>query len=94
MSSWNYRLIRVNEEDVEIAEVYYTNDGVPTSWAFRTTGGSCIQEIEETLSRQRSALSKSVLVIQRTERGDELVDTRERLSFRATEEPAGEAPTS
>jgi hypothetical protein len=92
--TWNYRLVRFNEEDVEIAEVYYSDDGVPTDYAVGSTGGTCVEEIEQALKLQISALYKSVLATEPTDEGGvKLVDTRELLTFRATAEPPDDTLT-
>lgn len=86
MSSWSYRLLRLNAEDVEIAEVYYDDAGVPRSYALRTTGGTCVDEITHALEHQYMACIKSVLSIEASDDGGpRLVDTGELLPFHATD---------
>lgn len=93
----NYRLVRLHEDDdeVDLAEVYYDANGRPTSWSFRITGGFSVLEIEAALAHQQVALYKSVLAVVTGEDSEWLVDTGVFLQMqpavdRPVEEPLDE----
>ncbi len=62
MSHWNYRVIEL-EGELSVHEVYYDDQGRPTSCTVRGVGihGSNLDELKADLKRYVSAFSKPVL---------------------------------
>lgn len=77
--TWNYRLVRLNEEDVDVCEVYYDEAGEPLEIAQATLGGTSRQEIEDQARRMLSALDKSVLTVRKAGMTARLEDTGQLL---------------
>lgn len=55
---WNYRMVRINEEWIEVHEVYYDEDGVPIARTENPVGveGNSPDEIHVCLDLMREAL--------------------------------------
>jgi hypothetical protein len=59
---WNYRLIRQNENSVEIYEVHYDENDKPVAYA--ETGpiwGETVDEVSKVIDMMREAINKPVL---------------------------------
>lgn len=64
---WNYRVSRIQDEGTEsgfvlgVQEVYYDENGQPTSWGDPFIFGNDIAELGRVLDKMRGALEKPIL---------------------------------
>jgi hypothetical protein len=59
--SWNHRVIRYSDGFLQIAEVYYDEKGIPTSYCSASVCGDTPEELEAVLEQHRLAMGKPVL---------------------------------
>jgi hypothetical protein len=60
---WNYRVVRVEEDEYEIREVYYDDDRI-TGFCHRVPGGSTVDELRTDLQHMLEALDKPALEVE------------------------------
>lgn len=83
--AWNYRVVKKKlseEEDTfDVCEVYYDEDGKPTSWAWgkNILSADSFEELQDILVRVQEAIKKPVLEIVGDEEG--LVEIQEHVSI-------------
>lgn len=59
--SWNHRVIRYPDGFLQVAEVYYDEMGVPTSYRSASVCGDTPEELDTVLEQHRLAFNKPVL---------------------------------
>lgn len=61
--TWNYRLVLISEGWVEVKEVYYNADGIPTAYSDATVGGEDPKDLRRSLDLMLGAWSRPVLTL-------------------------------
>lgn len=69
--TWNYRLVRVAGDWVEMKEVYYEADGSARGYTDTEVSGDGVEDVRRTLGLMLTALDKPVL---RRDKSGKLVD--------------------